>query len=128
MRNKSIKIIVVIVLLIFYGISIIAAYRMGYRKGDIEKTRFWAKIEKIDLEYQNIYVKGSPVNDINHRDAYCFQIEADTIIREMIEENLICMEDLKMGDTVYITYTGDVLETSPATLLDVVKVERFNED
>ena len=86
--------------------------------GDI----FNAKIKAI-REYNGIttiLIEGLETNDINHRGEFDFSIDNDT---ELLWNNTkIEVSDLKEGQDVSITSTGEVLEIYPAQLTKVTKI------
>lgn len=90
----------------------------------ITGTTFYAVIETI--RDHNIGVRGLDVNDINSRGEFYFTIEDKTILEWRHTE--ISISDLKVGNTISITYTGSVLETSPAGIEDVIKVQLLDDE
>lgn len=67
-----------------------------------------------------VLVEGLESNDINHIGEFDFSIDSDT---ELLWNNTkIEISDLKEGQTVSITSTGEVLERYPAGLTKVKKV------
>lgn len=67
-------------------------------------------------------VEGLPENDVNHTWAFQFSIDESVPIKE--KRKTIDADDLEVGDVIEITYTGSVLEISPAIIENVVKLER----
>ena len=67
-------------------------------------------------------VEGLPENDVNHTWAFQFSIDESVPIKE--KRKTINADDLEVGDVIKITYTGPVLEISPAIIENVVKLER----
>ena len=89
---------------------------------------FYASIEKIN-EYNGIttvLVKGLEENNINHRGEFEFSIDED--IEILLKENKAHVSDLKVGQKISITSTGDVLELYPAHLTKVTRVIILNEN
>ena len=83
---------------------------------------FYATIEEI-REYNGtttVLVKGLDVNDINHRREYDFSIDDDTKL--LWHGTKIEISDLKEGQNISITSTGEVLERYPAGLTKVTRV------
>ena len=83
---------------------------------------FYATIEEI-REYNGItivLVKGLDVNDINHRGEFDFSIDANTEL--LWHGTKIEISDLKEGQNISITSTGEVLERYPAGLTKVTRV------
>ncbi len=67
-----------------------------------------------------ILIEGLETNDINHRGEFDFSIDNDT---ELLWNNTkIKISDLKEGQNVSITSTGEVLESYPAQLTEVTKI------
>lgn len=86
-------------------------------------TTFYAVIDVI--RDQNIWVSGLDVNDINSRGEFYFTIEDTTKLQWRHTE--ISLSDLKVGNTISVTYTGLVLETSPAGIEDVIQVQLLDD-
>ena len=87
-----------------------------------EADVFYATVEKI-TEYNGIttvLVKGLDVNDINHRGEFDFSIDANTEL--LWHGTKIEISDLKEGQNISITSTGEVLERYPAGLTKVTRV------
>ena len=83
---------------------------------------FYATIEEI-REYNGIttvLVKVLDVNDINHRGEFDFSIDNDTEL--LWHGTKIEISDLKEGQNISITSTGEVLERYPAGLTKVTRV------
>ena len=83
---------------------------------------FNAKIKEIREHngITTILIEGLETNDINHRGDFDFSIDNDT---ELLWNNTkIEISDLKEGQTVSITSTGEVLESYPAQLTEVTKI------
>ena len=83
---------------------------------------FNAKIKEIREHngITTILIEGLETNDINHRGEFDFSIDNDT---ELLWNNTkIEVSDLKEGQNVSITSTGEVLESYPAQLTEVTKI------
>ena len=83
---------------------------------------FNAKIKEIREHngMTTILIEGLETNDINHRGEFDFSIDNDT---ELLWNNTkIEISDLKEGQNVSITSTGEVLESYPAQLTEVTKI------
>jgi len=83
---------------------------------------FNAKIKEIREHngMTTILIEGLETNDINHRGEFDFSIDNDT---ELLWNNTkIEVSDLKEGQDVSITSTGEVLESYPAQLTKVTKI------
>lgn len=89
---------------------------------------FYASIEEIN-EYNgvtSVLVKGLENNDVNHRGEFEFSIDDDTEI--FWKETKVEVSDLKVGQKISITSTGDVLERYPVELIKVTRVIILNEN
>lgn len=89
---------------------------------------FYASIEEIN-EYNgvtSVLVKGLQNNDVNYRGEFEFSIDDDTEI--FWKETKVEVSDLKVGQKISITSTGDVLERYPVELTKVTRVIILNEN
>lgn len=79
---------------------------------------FYATI--ITINGSDIQVEGLDVNDVNHRGAFNFAVGDNT---ELSWHNTpIELTDLEEGSRISVTFIGDVTETYPAGIHDVVKI------
>lgn len=69
-------------------------------------------------------VEGLPENDINHMWAFQFSIDDTVPVKENGKK--ISAADLVAGDVIEITYTGSVLEISPAIIENIIAIERVS--
>lgn len=69
-------------------------------------------------------VEGLPENDVNHTWAFQFSIDDTVPVKE--NGKRISAADLVAGDVIEITYTGSVLEISPAIIEDIIAIERVS--
>lgn len=90
----------------------------------MNSTTFYAVIEEINDN--SLLVEGLEVNDINSRGKFHFAVE-DTTLLEW-RHTAIGLSDLQEGDTIAVTYTGMVQETSPAGISDVVKIQLLDDE
>ncbi len=80
---------------------------------------FYGEITKISDS--TIYVTGLDCNDINYRDEFSIPLpETAQILWRGTE---IELSDLSVGDTISITHSGDVLETSPACIVSAKRIQ-----
>lgn len=75
----------------------------------------------MNITVTTLLVDGLDVNDINYRDEFSLKIVEETVIEW--RGTVKTIDDLKVGDTVSITYEGEIAETYPAKISDVVKVQ-----
>lgn len=66
------------------------------------------------------------VNDINYRGAFDFEVSDETKLVWRGTEMTI--SEFHIGDSVSITYSGEIQETSPARILDVVKIQLLDDE
>lgn len=118
---------------IIHTVSIILAILLaaagGYYGGrrsvtPVVGTTFYAVIEEIRENY--ILVQGMEINDINGRGAFELTVGDKT---ELIWRGVpIMVKDLRVGNTISVTYTGEVLETSPAQVKDVLRIQLLDDE
>lgn len=71
-------------------------------------------------------VEGLPVNDINFRGTFTFSVVAET---ELVWRGTAMEpEEFEAGDTVAVSFSGEVLESYPAQLQDVVRVQLLDDE
>ena len=101
-------------------------YALGYwtgRRTVPAAQTFYATIT--DVKDRALTVEGLTVNDINFRGAFTFSLEEDTAVTWRYTD--LDPEDLEAGDTVAVTFTGEILETSPARLMEVTAVQLLDD-
>lgn len=120
---------------ILCGCAIIAGifYWIGYRAADgrtedsgpalIPQT-FYATIS--DIQGDMLTVKGMEINDINFRGEFCFSVAEETEITWRYAD--IPLTDLEVGDSVSITFTGEILETYPAQIRQVAAIRLLDDE
>ena len=85
---------------------------------------FYATITRKSDDH--LVVSGIPENDINHRWDFQFTLEGNVPILWRGME--LTMDDLDEGDLIAITYTGSVLEISPAVIQNVLRIELLEDE
>lgn len=121
MRNKALYIVCLIVALIV--VSIIS-FQLGVKSvPSFESNTFYATIDSVSE--RSILVTGISINDINYRGQFDILI-TDATVLEWRKTN-ITISDLTVGNTVSITYTGTIRETSPAQIGNVLKVQLLDD-
>ena len=85
---------------------------------------FYASVDQINGS--SLAVTGLEVNDINHRGEFTFSVEKDTVLEW--RHAPLTLAELEPGDTISVTYTGAVLESYPAQLQDVVRVQLLDDE
>ena len=69
--------------------------------------------------------KGIEANDINYRGEFVFLLAEETALEWRGTE--IEVSDLAVNDMVSITFAGEIQETYPARIMNVVKVQLLGE-
>ena len=82
------------------------------------KQGFHARISEI--RQKGLLVNGLDSNSINYRGAFSFSVKEET---ELLKENeKIQLSDLKIGDVVYVEFTGETMESYPAQISNVTRI------
>ena len=124
-----------ILLSVFWVVSLILSGVLGYCIGsnsnsdiyndaEIYSQTFYAKITRI--KENNFSVSGLSVNDINFRGKFNFAITDDTSLEWRYTE--IQISDLNVGDIISITFNGDILETYPASIHGVSRIQLLEDE
>ena len=85
---------------------------------------FYATVS--DIRDNAVTVTGMEVNDINFRGEFCFSGTEETEITWRYTD--ISLGDLEAGDNVSITFTGEVMETSPAQIQGVEMIQLLDDE
>ena len=104
-------------------------YRAGYRAAEARLSAqipqtFYAVIS--DVEDGWFTVTGMEVNDINYRGRFCFSVDEETVILWRYTD--LPVEELEAGDHIAVTFSGEVLESSPAILRQVVMLQLLDDE
>lgn len=91
---------------------------------DFSITTFYATITSIHEKY--IQVQGLEINDINSRGAFDLSIGDATVLEW--RGTTLQLSELDVGDTIAVTYSGYVLETYPAQITDVLKIQLLDDE
>lgn len=137
MSSKQ-KIITVIGMVVIIGVSFVVGLFIGQRnapKNDLLINKvvgqtFYANIESIK-QYNDgsfhLNVKGLEVNDINYRDNFTFKV--DDSINMTWRGEKVEVSELKVGNTIAITFTDEILTSiSPTPLTEVVKIQILDDE
>ena len=95
----------------------------GTTKSYDEIEAFYATVE--DVSDSIVSVKGLDINDINSRGDFEFEIRDKVEIIWRGEKKMV--SDLKKGQIILILYSGEILESDPACIDNVLKVEILND-
>ena len=85
---------------------------------------FYATVDRAAGD--SLAVTGLEINDVNHRGAFTFSVEEDTVLEW--RHAPLTLAELEPGDTISVTYTGAVLESYPGQLQDVVRVQLLDDE
>lgn len=124
-------------LLLAIAVSYFTGYQTAYHRiesdippqqaADASQT-FYAEITQITgtLEEGNsVHVKGLAVNDINYRGEFSFSIYGETSLEW--RGTTLTFDQLEPGDTVALTFTGEVMESYPAILPHVTRIQLLDD-
>lgn len=84
---------------------------------------FYARITQKSGDH--LIVEGIPENDVNHRWSFQFSLEDTKLTWRNTD---ITPDDLDEGDLIAITYTGAVLEISPAIIENVLEIQLLDDE
>lgn len=106
-------------------------YLIGYQtaKSEISSVQqmaqtFYAKITGLNGE--QFAVQGLQVNDINFRGEFTFSVTEETAL--LWRGNAIELSEFDIGDSVSVTFTGAVLESYPAVIQKVTRVQLLDDE
>ena len=128
--KKGLKIILIIFVVV---IALILGYFVGYKRAydkienanqTINQQTFYAEIKEITDNH--FLVQGLTVNDINYRGEFTFPIMGETELLWRGAE--IELSDLDVGDNIAITFVGEVLESYPAQITEVVRIQLLDDE
>ena len=128
--KKGLKIILIIFVVV---IALILGYFVGYKRAydkienanqTIDQQTFYAEIKEITDNH--FLVQGLTVNDINYRGEFTFSIMGETELLWRGAE--IELSDLDVGDNIAITFVGEVLESYPAQITEIVRVQLLEDE
>lgn len=130
-RKRKLLFVVVFVLytVILAGISFFIGNQSARKQienladGGTAET-FYAEIS--DRKNNFLRVTGREINDINFRGDFVFSIDEETKMTWRYTE--ISAEDLDIGDTVSITFTGKIQETAPAKITHVTQIQLLEDE
>ena len=118
-------------------ISLVLGYFIGYKRAydkiesasqnisyNNNQQTFYAEIEERKDNF--ILVKGLSVNDINFRGEFTISVVGETELEW--RNTKINVTDLNVGDNISITFTGEILDSYPAQIKDVVKIQLLDDE
>ena len=106
-------------------------YLIGYQTAKTEvpfvqqtAQTFYAEIT--DLNGDQFAVQGLEVNDINFRGEFTFSVTEETAL--LWRGTAMELSEFDIGDSVSITFTGAVLESYPAVIQEVTRVQLLDDE
>lgn len=139
--KKESKIILSITIILLVAIM---SYFVGYKKAyddyesfidnndnGIKFQSFYATITNIEdtgltIDDTALTVKGLDINDINFRGNFKFIITEATEIEWRYTD--IDASELEIGDNISIIFTGNIQESEPAIIEDVLKIQLLDDN
>lgn len=92
---------------------------IGYTLPNREETSFYGEI--LEINNSTVHIQGIPENDINHRGEFILNISTKTKLMDNIS-----LSNLQKNTLIKLTYSGSILESYPAQINDVTKIELAN--
>lgn len=129
--NRNFKILLGFIVIIVIGVI---AYFVGYKSAcnDFEVRMdsqfescqsFYATITNISDD--NITVEGMKINDINFRGEFMLDITESSRIEWRGTE--LEISELEVGDNISILFKGLILDSSPALIRDVLRIQLLDD-
>lgn len=121
----------VILTIVLLMVSVVISYFVGYKTAydrlesgtnqiDIyDQQTFYAEI--VEINSNNLRVQGIAGNNIKYRTEFLLPVYGET--RLEWHGSVIEFSSLKEGDLIAITFIGEIQETTPATITDVVRIQ-----
>lgn len=132
-KKRKTWILWIIALVLVALMSGFIGYRIGINEVDsnennsneiVHSQTFYAVIDSIDEK--TIRVTGMDVNDVNFRGKFTFNVDDTTQITWRYER--MELSELEVEDHISITFSGDILETYPASLEDVTWIQLLDDE
>ncbi len=122
--GKSWKIVcaALLVVALVCGAFFLGRFTAGAPRG--ASVTFHAEI--LERDGKRFHVNGLACNDINSRGEFTFSLEDGTPL--VWRGTALSLDDLETGDRIAVTYTGDVLETYPAQLTNVLRIDLLEDE
>lgn len=131
MKKVGIWILAIVILAAVAVGSYFLGYKTAYDRMEDGSARqtilpqtFYGEITEISGDLLSI--DGLDVNDINYRDAFTFSVTAET---ELVWRGTqMQLDEFDVGDTVAVSFAGEVQESYPAHILDVVRLQLLDDE
>lgn len=140
MKKESKIILSIIVILLVAAISYFVGYKKAYNNYEafinnndngVKYQSFYATITDIEdtgltIDDTALTVKGLDINDINLRGNFKFVITEATEIEW--RNTKLDTSELEIGDNISIIFTGNIQESEPAKIEDVLKIQLLDDE
>ncbi|CAM5203329.1 hypothetical protein UACE39S_01957 [Ureibacillus acetophenoni] len=108
-------------------LAIILSFTIGYLLGNHNATpdfveMFYANV--LSNENNTLHLEGIPENDINHRGEFIVAFNNIDSVYNIYSEK-INIADLQKGSQIRVVYDGIVLESYPAQITHVIRIEQI---
>ena len=127
MPNRKKAVILTVAFILYSALIALVFYLAGLKSADDSyqpQQTFYATIS--DISGNTLTVRGMEVNDINFRSEFSFTITDNTRILWRYTD--ISAQELEPGDNISVTFTGEILETDPARINDVVLIQLLDDE
>ena len=126
--KKKRNLLVVCLLLLVVAVSFyFIGYKVAYDRMEApapEQQTFYAVITGING--RQLAVDGMEINDVNFRGAFTFEVTEETVL--VWRGTGLQVSELEVGDSVSITFSGSIQETSPARISDVLRLQLLDDE
>lgn len=140
MKKESKIILSIIVILLVAIISYFVGYKKAYNDYEsflnnndngVKYQSFYATITDIEdtgltIDDTALTVRGLDINDINFRRNFKFVITEATEIEWRYTK--LDASELEIGDNISIIFTGNIQESEPAKIEDVLKIQLLDDE
>lgn len=122
-------------LMVIVAVLVIGAFVGGFFAGQsgqrVETQLAWSDTEVVYAEILSVdnahfHVRGLDVNDINGRGEYTFSAKEHTKLIWRGTE--LYLSDFDAGDRIAFYYSGEVLTSYPARVLNVTKIKLLDDE
>lgn len=128
--KKGLKaVLMVLGALILLTFGYFVGYKRAYdsiesREPAADPQTFYAEIR--ERETNRFLVQGLAVNDANYRGEFTFSVTEETAL--LWRGTALELSDLEVGDTIAVTFDGEVLMIYPAQIRDVIKIQLLDDE
>ena len=127
MKKNIFKITTITFLLLSVVLGIITISALSKLKVNniADRDEFYFHAEIINVNENNIHVKGLDCNDINFRSEFTFNITEETSIEWRYTD--IKKDDLYNGQRILIVGSGPIMQSYPAQLTNVSLIQLLDD-